>query len=259
MKSQRRHDLQTNELADAIGRLVERIRPHGQTVAVIAAAAVVVIVVLVSLPIMRSRAEAEAAFAFNAAVRSGGPDALRTFLETHPDVEQAATARLLLADRLLADVAAGEIGADDASSTLEEAEALYAQVAKASKDLEPMARAGQALVTLQRGDLDAGRKALEDVAEAYPQSVAAAKAKLHLDALAGYEPVAFSDEPLQTPPPPEEAPEGAGESGDAPDEAPAPPPEPPGEEAGDAPAGKAEEPPSEAPAGKAEKTDKPVG
>jgi hypothetical protein len=259
MKSQRRHDLQTNELADAIGRLVERIRPHAQTVAIAAAAVVVVIVVLVSLPIMQSRAAAEAAFAFNAAVRSGGPEALRTFLETHPEVEQAATARLLLADRLLAEVATGEVGDDDASSTLEEAEALYAQVAKASKDLEPMAKAGQALVTLQRGDLDAGRKALEDVAEAYPQSVAAAKAKLHLDALAGYEPVAFSEEPLQTPPPPEEAPEGAGETGDTPDEAPAPPPETPAEEAEEAPAEKAEGTPSEAPAEKADEQAKPAG
>ncbi|MFO8015296.1 MAG: hypothetical protein R6X20_18595 [Phycisphaerae bacterium] len=245
MKSQRRHDLQTNELADAIGRLVERLRPHAQTAAIIAAAGVVVLVVLISLPLMQSRAAAEAAYAFNAAVRSGGAEALRTFLDAHPEAEQAPAARLLLADRLLRDVAVGEVEADDAASVLEEAEAFYAQAAKASEDLEPMARTGLALVTLQRGDLDAGRKALEEVAEQYPQSVAAAKAKLHLDALAGYEPIAFSEEPVQAPTAPEEVPEtlpeGAEEPAAAPDEVPAPPPEAPAEGAEEGPAEKAEE------------------
>ncbi|MEA3367361.1 MAG: hypothetical protein U9R68_04520, partial [Planctomycetota bacterium] len=206
MKSRRRHELRTNELADALGRLVERVRPHAQTVAIIVGVAIIGVVVLVSLPIMRSRAAADAAYAFNAAVRAGGPEALRTFLDGYTDADQGSTARLLLADRLLRSVAAGDVDTDDAEATLDEAEAFYAQVAKASKDLEPMARTGLALVTLQRGDLDEGRKALEQVTERWPQSVAAARAKSHLEALAGYEPVAFSDEPLEEPPAPGETP-----------------------------------------------------
>jgi len=263
MKSQRRHDLQTNELADAIGRLVERIRPHAQTVAIIVAAVVILMVVLVSLPIMRSRAAAGAAYAFDAAVRAGEPEALRTFLEGYPDADQASTARLLLADRLLHSVAAGSAEGSDADATLGEAEAFYTQVAEASKDLEPMARTGLALVTLQRGDLDAGRKALEQVAQKWPRSVAAVRAKAHLEALAGYEPVAFSDEPLEEPPAADETPPASAEEGGAapaaqPAETPAAPegaPAAPAEEAGKAPA--------ETPAEGAEKADeakpKPVG
>ncbi len=217
MKSQRRHDLQTNELADAIGRFVQRIRPHGQIVAVIAAAAVVLVVVLVAVPIMRSRATAEAAYSFNAAVRAGGTEALRAFLDAYPEAEQGPAARVLLADRLIERVAEGQVEEEETSTVLDEAEGFYTQVAGASKDLEPMARTGLALVMLQRGDLDAGRKALESVVESWPQSVAAAKAKVHLDAVAGYEPVAFSDEPMGL--------EGPGE------EQAAPPPEAPDEPA----------------------------
>jgi predicted negative regulator of RcsB-dependent stress response len=269
MKSQRRHELQTNELADAIGRAVTRLRPHAQTAAIVAGAVVIAVVVLVSLPLMQSRAAVEAAAAFNAAVRSGGAEPVRTFLDAHPEAEQAVPARLLLADRLLQNVATGRVEDDEASAVLEEAEALYAQVAEGSKDLEPMARTGLALVILQRGDLDAGRKALETVVETYPTSVAAAKAEAHLDALAGYEPVAFSDEPLEQPVDPDAVPQGAEEVGETGAEEVG---ETGAEEAGPAaetPAAPAEgaeapaEPPSETgeetPAGETEEPSRPVG
>ena len=256
MKSRRRHELHTNELADALGHLVERVRPHARTVAVIAGVAIIGLVVLVWLPIMRSRAAANAAYAFNAAVRAGGPEALRTFLDGYPDADQGSTARLLLADRLLRTVAAGHVEPDDAGPTLDEAEAFYTQVAKASKDLEPMARTGLALVTLQRGDLDEGRKALEQVTDEWPQSVAAARAKAHLEALAGYEPVAFSDEPLEAPPAPEEAPpESAEEAVPA-----APAVGPPAEAPAEVPAEEAvPATPAEVPAEETEESPKPVG
>jgi len=239
MKSQRRHDLQTNELADALGRLGQRLRPHARLVAVIAGLAVILLVVLVWFPMRQSRAAAEAAFAFNAAVRAGSAEWLRTFLDSFPEAEQASTARLLLADRLVRDVAAGRIEPGEAEATLEEAKAFYAQVAEASDALKPMARTGLALVTLQRGDVEAGRKALERVAEQWPNSVAAARAKVHLEELAGYEPVAFSDEPLEEPPAPEEAPPASAE------EAVPSPPVPPAESPAD-PEPTSSEPPSPA-------------
>ena len=264
MKSQRRHDLQTNELADAIGRVIARIRPHAQTVAVIAAAAVVAIAVLVALPVMRGRAAADAAQAFNQTVRAGTAESLRMFLDAYPDADQADAARVLLADRLVQNVAVGKV--EDATATLEEAEAFYTQARKPSEALDAMAEVGLALVTLQRGDLDAGRKALEKVAETWPQSLAAAKAKTHLDALAGYKPVAFSDEPVEPPAAPESAPEGAedvgaaGETDAAPAAAPA---EAPAEQADGAPAGTGEESPAGkadgVPAETAEESPKPAG
>ncbi len=218
MKSQRRHELQTNELADALGRLVERARPHGRTIALGAGVVILAVVVLIAVPVMRSRSAEAVAAAFNLAVRAGEAEAVRTFLERYPEAEQAGAARLLLADRLLADVSVGptpQEGADPTrdEQTLAEAERLYTEVADASADLEPMARVGLALVTLERGRLDEGRKALGRVAETWPQSIAAARAKVHLDRLAGYEPVAFSDEPLERPTAPEDVqPDAAGEA-----------------------------------------------
>jgi len=237
VKSRRRHELQTNELADALGRLVERARPHGRTIAVVAGIVVLAVVVLIAVPVMRSRAAEAAAYAFSMAVRTGEAEAMRTFLERYPEAEQVPSARLLLADRLLADVVAGPDPGEEADpardeQALAEAEQVYTQVAAASGDLEPMARVGLALVTLQRGRLDEGREALKQVAETWPQSIAAAKAKAHLDRLAGYEPVAFSDEPLEEPPAPDAAPaeSGAETATDAP-VAPADAPVAPGEPA----------------------------
>jgi hypothetical protein len=208
MKSRRKHELQTNELADALGRLIERARPHAQTIAIVAGVVVIAAVLLVWLPIMRGQADEVAAASFNMAVRSGTPGALRTFLDQHAEAEQAPAARLLLADRLLDEVAAGKASEaeepDRAAEMLAEAETLYTQVAGASPDLQAQARVGLALVTLQRGKVAEGRKALEQVTEQWPQSVGAARAKAHLGALAGYKPMEFSDEPLEEPSAPDE-------------------------------------------------------
>ncbi len=195
MKSRRRHELRTNELADALGRLIQRLRPHGRTVAVGAALVVVLLAVLVAVPVMRSRAADRAAEAFSLAVRAGTTDALRLYLERFADAPQAPTARLLLADRLLWEASGAE--GDEREKKRAEAEALYADLAQAGGPVEPMARVGLALVALDGGRLDEGRKALEAVVQRWPQSVAATVARAHLEALAGYEPVAFSDEPLE--------------------------------------------------------------
>jgi len=195
MKSRRRHELRTNELADALGRLIQRLRPHGRTVAVGAALVVVLLAVLVAVPVMRSRAADRAAEAFSLAVRAGTTDALRLYLERFADAPQASTARLLLADRLLWEASGAE--GDEREKKRAEAEALYSDLAQAGGPLEPMGRVGLALVTLDGGRLDEGRKALEAVVQRWPQSVAATLARAHLEALAGYEPVAFSDEPLE--------------------------------------------------------------
>ena len=238
MTSRRRPERHPHDLPEALAHLVERVRPHARTVAVIAGVAIIGVVVLVWLPIMRSRAAANAAYAFNAAVRAGGPEALRTFLDGYPDADQGSTARLLLADRLLRTVAAGHVEPDDAEATLDEAEAFYTQVAKASKDLEPMARTGLALVTLQRGDLDEGRKALEQVTDEWPQSVAAARAKAHLEVLAEEAPPESGEEVVPAAP-------AVGSPAEAPAEVPA-------EEAVPA-------TPAEVPAEETEESPKPVG
>jgi len=255
MKSQRRHELQTNELADALGRLITQARPHANAIAIGAALVVIAIIVLVWIPSMRSRAEAAAETAFALAIQAPGPEPLQHFLEQYPDAEPSPAARLALADRLLVTVAAGtgeETDAAKSEAQLTEAEDLYEKVAAADPKLVPLARAGLALVVLQRGDLDKGRTLLKEVVETWPDSVAATKAKVHLGLLADYKPVAFSDEPLETPPapagetPPAEAPKTESPEPPAAETPPAPKAEPP----------ETPKPPTEAPA--APPAEKPV-
>jgi hypothetical protein len=207
MKSRRKHELQTNELADWIGRVILRLKPHARILGW--GALVVLLAVFVFFVLQKIEggygAEAVSAAVFNRAQRSFEAEPLREFLRTYSDSPQAPTARLMLADRVLRESAAGGVGGESADpqakreKQLAEARDLYTKVAETGDARRPMARVGLALVLLEEGRLDEGRAALEEVRKAWPQSVAAAKAQAHLEALAGYEPSAFSDEPLAKP------------------------------------------------------------
>jgi len=196
MKSRHKHELQTNELADALGRLITWAKPHAQSIALVAAVVIVAVFVLVILPALRGSAEEVAAAAFAMAQNSGQTQPLRNFLEDYPDAPQAPTARLLLADRLLREAVTSPKPEGD---PLAEAGTLYAEVAASSELLRPLAKVGLALVTVQQGDLKQGRAALQQVVSQWPQSIAAEKARSHIEALAGYEPLVFSNEPLEEP------------------------------------------------------------
>jgi predicted negative regulator of RcsB-dependent stress response len=206
MKSTRKHELQTNELADALWHYYEQIKPHGQLIGYVALGVIVLVLILVVLPTFRSSQGSAAEAAFVEAMGSHQPDPLRNFLKQYPTAEQAATAKLLLADRLLSEAvratpSPGEDLKAKAAKLIDEAKELYGQVAQSSKAFEPLARTGLAMVTIQEGNLDAGRKALEEVVAKWPQSIGAEKAKANLEALAGYKPEPFSNEPLEEPKP----------------------------------------------------------
>ena len=213
MKSTRKHELQTNELADALGRMIEQVKPHGRIIAYGASAAVVLIIALVVIPWMRAGdVGSQAALEFATAM-SGDAPALRIFLRNHADAPQAPTVQLLLAGKILVEVASG-VAADPEAKTspaalLSEARELYTQVAQASPALEPMARVGLALVTVQEGDVARGADDLKAVIARWPESLAAEKAKGHVENLAAYKPITFSNEPLEEPKKPEAPPAGA--------------------------------------------------
>lgn len=200
MKSTRRHELQRNELADVIGHLMAFVKPNVQIIALAGAVVVLVLLAVIILPAIHGSTADLAAATFAAAQNAGDAPAVRTFLKDYPDSAQAPVARLLLADRILGDVVAG---AKPEGDPLAEASRLYTQVAESSESLAPLARVGLALVTIQRGDLKKGREALQEVVSKWPQSIGAEKARAHIEALAGYEPVVFSDEPLEEPKPPD--------------------------------------------------------
>jgi hypothetical protein len=245
MKSKHKHELKTNELAEALRHAVDWGRPHARVLGYGAAAVLVLVIVLVVLPAIRGSMAARnpAAEAFEEARSSGQVQPLRDFLLDHPKAGQVPAARLLLAERLLGDVvrgapaSAGEDPRTRAAKLLAEAKDLYMQVAQATPALEPLARAGLALVTVQEGDLDKGRAALQAVITQWPQSLGADKARVNIEALAGYTPVAFSNEPLEEPKPPE-APSGESKAPEAgPAESPKPAPAPGGQPPAPAPKG----------------------
>ncbi len=212
MKSTRKHELQTNELADALGHFIEKVKPHAQIIGLAALAVIVLLVVLVILPAMRGSTADRTAAAFNLAQGVGDAQAVRKFIEAYPDSPQTPTARLLLAERLMADAVCGTGEAQGADAKpaelLKEAREMYGQVAASSEVLKPLAEVGLALMVVQEGDIAKGRAALQEVITKWPNSTAAEKARAHVQALAGYVPTPFSDEPLEEPKPPAEG-EGA--------------------------------------------------
>jgi predicted Zn-dependent protease len=133
----------------------------------------------------------------------------------------------------------GEDSKAKAVSLIAEAKELYGQVAQSSPALEPLARVGLALATIQEGDLDKGRAALEEVTKKWPQSIGAEKARVNIEALAGYKPAQFSNEALDEP-----KPEANPEEGKAPAKEPA---------------AKTDSKPAEAPKGAGEKAPTPKG
>ena len=213
MKSKHKHELQTNELAAYIARIIEWGRPHARLLSYGGAGVLVLIIALVVLPAIKGGAAGRnpAVEAFSEALASGQVQPVRDFLAGYPTSDQAPAAKLILADHLLAEAvrgaqaAPGEDAKANAAKLLAEAKDLYTQIAQSPSAHESLARTGLAMVMIQEGDLDKGLAALKEVTEKWPQELGAQKAKANLEALAGYKPVEFSNEPLEEPKPPAEA------------------------------------------------------
>jgi hypothetical protein len=207
MKSTRRHELQTNVLADWLGRTIARAKPHGRTIgygAIVVAALVFLLFVLPALRGTPTREAAASAAFLQAVGPRGGADLLRAFLDEYPEAPQALAARVALGHRLYMQAVRGTDGAgnpiakDKAQRDLAAAKDQFEQAA-ADLSCVATARLMLALITVQEGRLEAGLKALQEVVDQWPQSEAAGSARLHLGRLQAYKPVAFSDEPLETP------------------------------------------------------------
>ena len=163
MKSQHRHDLETNWLAKRLNVMIERGRPYASTVLGIAVAVVLVMVVWSIVAGSSSGRQSEAWNEFNQAVVEPQPDVerLRALAEEHPntkiqqlaDVTWADSQVWLAAHNYLYDRA----GAMDA---LEKASSRYQSVLETCKDARVLnrARLGMARVHEIRGELDKARE-----------------------------------------------------------------------------------------------------
>lgn len=103
MKRERRQELKENELAELLGRWLQKVAPYSQTILI----AVLVIVVLYAgwsvWGNWSRRVEQDAWNALYTALETGGPAELETVAETYPRTDAAAWAKLVAADYRLRD------------------------------------------------------------------------------------------------------------------------------------------------------------
>ena len=102
MKTERRHELQTNVLADWLGHHVEQLRPHSKTIT-IAVAAVIITALVGAYMVSFQATQASAGWSdYYAAVFEQSSERLETVAQIHSGTLPAVWARLSEADLELA-------------------------------------------------------------------------------------------------------------------------------------------------------------
>jgi hypothetical protein len=173
MQPDRRHDLETNALADSVATFVERIRPHLRTLGLAAAAAAVGFVAWTVVESRRAAAREESWDACLAAIGSGQAAALDGVATRYPGTPAAQWARLVLADGLL-DQGSQLLYSDraQAEQQLQSAVATYAALL-ASSPLDFVAERatfGLAKARENLGSLAEARRGYEAVVAEHPGS-----------------------------------------------------------------------------------------
>ena len=171
MRSERRHELQQNELADWLSDGIETVKPYtnvtlGLTILIL------IVVVGGTWWIRQSAAEsAEAWDSYYIALVSGNPAAFTTVAEDYPDSKAARWAEVVAADLYLG------TGCDllfsnraDANIELDKAAEFYAQVLKKSRESVLLDRATFGLAQTREAmcELDKAKALYKKVAQSWP-------------------------------------------------------------------------------------------
>jgi hypothetical protein len=218
MKSERRHELQHNELAEWLFKTGEQIKPHQNLIlAIMAAVAVLVIGYTWWTRHVATRTE-QAWTELGRAMDIGSPDLLAAVADEYPNTVPGQTAAALLGDvRLSAACNQRFVSATIAQKELKAAKELYSKILEnnLSEALREHATYGMARAEETDGKLDAAKRLYSEVVADWPDGAYAEAAKRRLAdfkvpetklmfaSLNKYEPKGeFSDEPgaLGTPP-----------------------------------------------------------
>ncbi|HKD36624.1 MAG TPA: tetratricopeptide repeat protein [Pirellulales bacterium] len=183
MKTERRHELQSNELADFLTDMGEKAKPYAKGLLGVVLAALVIVLAYIYLT---QRAKSEDAQSWNEAwkaIDSRNDDDLRDVIKRYPNKPAALWSQLVLADDELSRGVAGlfaqrSAGRDLLTSAADD----YRYVAEHST--LPLVRE-QALFGLGRAEeslneLAKAREAYESVAKSYPNGPYAKRAELRL-------------------------------------------------------------------------------
>ena len=184
MKTERRHELQTNQLANWIGHQFDHVKPHGKTVlgaAILGAAVIVGAIVFLK---DRESAESTAWTEFQTALVMRDPVVLADVAKKNTGANVALWARLSQADlELDRGVMALYTNREEAMLALSDARKAYSDVIAGGgsvpelmqKGLIGMAKAQEAA-----GNLDAAKDFYQQVKEKYPDAVVGREASNRL-------------------------------------------------------------------------------
>jgi hypothetical protein len=187
MKTERRHELQTNELADWIGHQFEHVKPHGKTI--LAASILGTAVVCVAFVLFKDRESAResAWIEFNVAYSARDSAALAEVANRHPGTQVALLARQAQADLDLGrGISSLYTNRDDALFALSDARRAYTEVIAGSlsyPDIQRHALFGLAQAHEASSNLDEAKDYYQQVASRYSDSAMGREAEARLDAL----------------------------------------------------------------------------
>ena len=186
MKSERRHELQHNELADWLAKMGEAIRPHQN--AILAGLVTVLIVVLGYTYWSRTSAArtTEAWDQVSAAIEGGKIDELAQVAEDYPNSYVGHMAAVVLADVRLAEGCNG-LFTDNANARqdLTKAIHLYTIVRDRSRTPSLLERAtfGLARARESKGELESAEKLYEEITSTWPEGTYTVAASERLEDL----------------------------------------------------------------------------
>jgi hypothetical protein len=179
MKSERRHELQHNELAEWLAKSFETIKPYQN---IILAAVLVVLIAMLGYTLLSRQSAAQATEAWdelNTVIEGGNVAKLAQVIDSYPDTNVAHTAAVVLADDHL-----GEgcrqlfVNKATARDELSKAVNFYESVRKKGPASSLLERAtfGLARAKEAKGELGPAEQLYEEVAAKWPKGTYAAAA-----------------------------------------------------------------------------------
>ncbi len=174
MKTERRHELQTNQLADSLAHWIEAAKPYSRAVLALLVALVVLVFAWGYLSVSNSRKAGDGWNEYFEAINSQDPrDGLSDIAEHYPDTPVAEWARAMLADIQLADGTSRLfLDKNEGRIVLRQAADKYQSILHDSRQPMLLQRATYGLARAHEalGTLDKAREEYRSIAAQWPDS-----------------------------------------------------------------------------------------
>ncbi len=186
MKSDRRHELQQNELANYLGRINRSIEPYSRIIAIVVGAAILGTIAYGLYNSKNTGERSDATLQLIQATGSGDAEVLAQVGDNFPDTPAGVWSRLYQANEYLGEgIRTLFINRGNAEETLDQARITYQEALDASTDplLRSRANFGIARASEARGDIDAAIAAYKDCIAANESEAMIKKAQERIDSL----------------------------------------------------------------------------